>query len=212
MKVSVASTCLGRALSRTAKVRQCVALTAPCPTVRQSTEADGSVESASPVIDDIHVRNFLCVLKALHPRLPGSDHYELDRRQARGAWLSSQQEHMVALPGNQDTLGSGIFTPQVANSTAKTTYNSLLHPAAFVWITKALGENSVAVQAALTPHATSPTRRSDPACCGSSSRGTGSPSRRNVMSSRRGIMGPAGRPGPPDAEPIAPEKGLPSWR
>lgn len=100
------------------------------------------------MIDDIHVRNFLCVLKALHPRLPSSDHYELDRRQARGARSSSQQEHMVALPGNQDTLGSGIFTPQVANSSAKTTYNSLLHPAAFVWMAKALGENSVALQAA----------------------------------------------------------------
>lgn len=105
------------------------------------------MESASPAIDDIHVRSFLCVLKALHPRLPVSDRYELDRRQARGAWSSSQQERMVALLGNQDMLGSGSFTPQVANSSAKSADDNLLHPAVFVWMAKALGENSVAVQA-----------------------------------------------------------------
>jgi len=92
MSVSVAIMCLGLALSRTLKVRQCAVLTAAGPTVRQNTEADGAVESASPLINDIHARNFPRVLKALHPRLPVSEHYGLDRRQARGAWLPSQQE------------------------------------------------------------------------------------------------------------------------
>lgn len=98
MLVSVATMCLGLALSKTAKIQQCAVLTAAGPTVRQDTEADGAVEAASPLINVIHVRNFPCVLKALHPRLPVSEHCGLDRRQARGAWLPSQQEELVALP------------------------------------------------------------------------------------------------------------------
>lgn len=98
--------------------------------------------------DDLHVHGFVDVLKDLQPHLPISDQYELDRPQARGAWWSSQQEHMVRWFGTQDSLGSGAFTRSVANTSAKTTYNRLLCSAAFVWIAEALGEDLTVVQAA----------------------------------------------------------------
>lgn len=98
--------------------------------------------------DDIHVRDFVRVLQKLEPHLPISDQFELDRPQKTGAWWSIQKEHMVTWFGNQDSLGSGAFTRQVVNTSAKTTYNRLLCPAAFVWMAEALGEDPVVVRAA----------------------------------------------------------------
>lgn len=101
-----------------------------------------------PIDDDIHIRDFVRVLKTLEPHLPISDQYELDQPQIRGAWWSSQQEHMVSWFGTQDSLGSGAFSRQNANTSARTTYNRLLCPAAFVWMAEALGEDSAVVEVA----------------------------------------------------------------
>ncbi len=96
----------------------------------------------------MHVEDFVRVLKALEEHLPLSDQYERDRPQVRGVWWTSQREHMVRWFGNQETLGTGPFSRQVANTSAKTTYNRLLCPAAFVWMAEALGEHPSVVQAA----------------------------------------------------------------
>jgi len=101
-----------------------------------------------PIDDDIHIRDFVRVLKTLEPHLPISDQYELDQPQLRGAWWSSQQQHIVSWFGTQDSLGSGAFSRQNANTSARTTYNRLLCPAAFVWMAEALGEDSAVVEVA----------------------------------------------------------------
>lgn len=95
---------------------------------------------------DMHIRDFVRVLRKLEPHLPISDQYELDWPQLRGVWWTSQQEHMIRWFGSQNTLGVGAFRRQTANVSARTTYNRLLCPAAFVWMAEALGEDPTTVQ------------------------------------------------------------------
>lgn len=98
--------------------------------------------------DDFHIDEFVRVLRSLEPHLPVSDAYERDCPQLQRAWWSSQQEHMVAWFQGQNSQGSGAFTREVPNVSARTTYNRLLCPAAFVWMAEALGEDSRVVQTA----------------------------------------------------------------
>lgn len=112
--------------------------------------------------DDIHVRDFAHVIAMLEPHLPISDQYELDVPQKQGVWWSSQQEHMVRWFSDQATLGSGAFTRSEPNTSARTTYNRLLAPAAFVWMAEALGEDPAVVQAAADAARAEPSARRRP--------------------------------------------------
>lgn len=55
---------------------------------------------------------------------------------------------MLAWFGAQSGLGTGKFTRQAPNASARTTYNRLMCPAAFVWMAEALGEEPAIVKAA----------------------------------------------------------------
>lgn len=113
--------------------------------------------------DDFLVRDFARLLADLQPHLPISDQYELDRPQRANVWWSSQQEHMVRWFRSQDSLGSGAFHRREPNTSARTTYNRLLCPAAFVWIAEALGEAPGVVQAAADAARNEPNPRRRPA-------------------------------------------------
>lgn len=97
---------------------------------------------------DMHVRDFARVLQRLEPHLPISDAYERDHPQVRVAWWSSQKEHMTRWFSLQDSHGSGTFMREEPNTSARTTYNRLLCPAAFVWMAEALGEDPAVVKSA----------------------------------------------------------------
>lgn len=112
--------------------------------------------------DDIHVRDFARVIATLEPHLSISDQYELDVPQKQGVWWSSQQEHMVRWFSDQPTRGSGAFTRTEPNTSARTTYNRLLAPAAFVWMAEALGEEPAVVQAAADAARAEPSARRRP--------------------------------------------------
>ncbi|WP_403025576.1 hypothetical protein [Salinibacterium sp. GXW1014] len=112
--------------------------------------------------DDMHVHDFVRVLRRLEPHLPISDAYERDRPQLKGAWWSSQQEHMTGWFNSQDSRGSGAFTRKAPNTSARTTYNRLLCPAAFVWMAEALGEDPAVVQAAADAARNEPNARKRP--------------------------------------------------
>lgn len=62
----------------------------------------------------------------------------------------------------QVTCGSGAFTRTEPNTSARTTYNRLLAPAAFVWMAEALGEDSAVVQAAADAARDEPNARKRP--------------------------------------------------
>jgi len=96
----------------------------------------------------MHVRDFVRVLRRLESHLPVSDAHERDQPQLRDAWWSSQKEHMTRWFGDQNGRGSGAFTRKKPNTSARTTYNRLLCPAAFMWMAEALGEDPAVVSAA----------------------------------------------------------------
>lgn len=112
--------------------------------------------------DDMRVHDFVRVLRQLEPHLPISDAYERDRPQLRGAWWSSQKEHMTRWFSDQDGHGSGAFTRNEPNTSARRTYNRLLCPAAFVWMAEALGEDSTVVKRAADAARDEPSARKRP--------------------------------------------------
>lgn len=97
---------------------------------------------------DFTTTEFADVLSKLEPHLPISDSFESDLPQKTGAWWTSQREHMVVWFRGEDSTGSGKFTRRTSNTSARTTYNRLLAPAAFVWMAEALGVDAELVQAA----------------------------------------------------------------
>lgn len=95
---------------------------------------------------DIEVRRFARLLAKLDAHLPISDAMEQADPQKNGRWWSSQREHMSRWFASQATTGSGAFTRQEPNVSAKTTYNRLQHPEGLVWIAEALGADTDLVQ------------------------------------------------------------------
>lgn len=111
---------------------------------------------------DFHVDVFARILQSLEPHLPISDAYERDSPQPRGTWWTSQQEHMVSWFSSQKGHGAGAFTRSSPNVSARTTYNRLLAPAAFLWMAEALGELPGVVQAAADAALAEPNSRKRP--------------------------------------------------
>lgn len=111
---------------------------------------------------DIYIDEFVRVLRSLALHLPISDRFERDQPQLRGSWWTSQQEHMISWFGGQNSLGSGAFSRSAPNISARTTYNRLLSPPAFVWMAEALGEDVALVQAAADAARAEPNARKRP--------------------------------------------------
>ncbi|WP_157155913.1 hypothetical protein [Diaminobutyricimonas sp. LJ205] len=63
---------------------------------------------------------------------------------------------------DQQGRGSGAFTRNEPNTSARTTYNRLLCPAAFVWMAEALGEDSAVVLTAANAARNEPSARKRP--------------------------------------------------
>lgn len=112
---------------------------------------------------DISVTDFVRVLSQLEPYLPISDEYEHTKGQKSGVWWSTQKEHMVGWFSSQLTLGSGAYTRERTNSSARTTYNRLLSAGAFVWMAEALGEDPDIVRRAADAARNEPNARKRPA-------------------------------------------------
>jgi hypothetical protein len=112
--------------------------------------------------DDIRVSEFVRVLQKLDSHLPISDQFERDCPQLRGAWWTSQKEHMICWFGEQNSRGFGAFTRAGPSVSARTTYNRPLCPAAFVWMAEARGEEPEALQAAADAARAEPSARKRP--------------------------------------------------
>lgn len=94
--------------------------------------------------NDIDVQEFAEMLCYLEPHPPVTN--ELDH------WrnpYTSEKAHMVLWFGSQETKGSGSYTRNAPNSSARTTYNRLLAPGAMLWIAEALGETPERLRAAV---------------------------------------------------------------
>ncbi|MEW6859872.1 hypothetical protein [Trueperella pyogenes] len=94
---------------------------------------------------DFNVREFARLLGRLPDHLPISDAMEQADPQKKGRWWSSQREHMTSWFASQATTGSGSFTREVPNRSARTTYNRLQHPEGLIWIAEAVGVDPVLI-------------------------------------------------------------------
>lgn len=95
---------------------------------------------------DFDVREFAQLLSTLPAHLPLSDAMEQADPQKTRRWWSSQREHMSVWFDSQATTGSGSFTRQKPNRSARATYNRLQHPEGLVWIAEALGADKKLLQ------------------------------------------------------------------
>lgn len=110
-------------------------------------------------MSDIDVRRFARLLAGLPEHLPISDAMEHADPQKKGRWWSSQREHMSTWFASQATTGSGAFTRQAPNRSAKTTYNRLQHPEGLMWIAEALGADTTLLQRVAEEALSIPRRR-----------------------------------------------------
>jgi hypothetical protein len=110
---------------------------------------------------DFTIREFTAILKTCEPHLPISDAFEEADPQKQGRWWNSQKEHMVAWFTSQRSLGSGGFTRNTANDSARTTYQRLQSAEGLLWITEALGADTSLVASASAEALSNP-RRSRP--------------------------------------------------
>lgn len=96
----------------------------------------------------MHTGRFAEILWTLEPALPISTALERAQPQRRGAWWRNQRDHMGTWFEQQRTLGSGAYSREAPNLSARRTWNRLLHAAGMIWIAEALGAPADRVQAA----------------------------------------------------------------
>lgn len=87
---------------------------------------------------DFDVHRFARLLARLPAHLEISDSMEQADPQ-KDRWWSSQREHMTGWFRSQATTGSGAYSRQRPNHSAKTTYNRLQSAEGMIWIAEALG-------------------------------------------------------------------------
>ncbi|MDO5025909.1 MAG: hypothetical protein Q4E03_05270 [Trueperella sp.] len=112
--------------------------------------------------DDMDVLDFAKIVSLLPPYLPITDDFiaqisGTDERPER-----SEREHMVGWYQGQATTGSGQYTRNVPNRSAKRAYNRLLNPASVLWIAEAVGVDEQLVREAAAKALAEPAWRSRP--------------------------------------------------
>ena len=92
------------------------------------------MNNSQETMDDMDVITFCKVFEVLTP-FPDAVQ-NLDKW---GSPYKSQKAHVVNWFASQKTTGSGAYTRQVGNSSARTCYNRLLNPGMLIWMAAVLG-------------------------------------------------------------------------
>lgn len=108
---------------------------------------------------DLTTAEFSRILRDLEPHLPISDAFEQRALQGQEGRWDSQRTHMTKWFAAQSTKGTGAYTRDVPNSSAKRAYNRLQCPEAMIWIAEALGAPTTLVQQAVDEMDANPDRR-----------------------------------------------------
>lgn len=88
---------------------------------------------------DFDVLDFSRMLARLPEHTPISDDFEEVNPQERGVWYSSQRQHMAGWFQAQATKGSGAYSRDEPNRSARRTWQRLASPGGMIWIAEALG-------------------------------------------------------------------------
>ncbi|KAB3523087.1 hypothetical protein GC425_02900 [Corynebacterium sp. zg254] len=88
-------------------------------------------------MSDINVLAFAQLLWELPREAPITE--AMEAASGEKGWWDSQQDHMTSWFTAQSTHGSGSYTRQTPNLSARKTYNRLQSPEGLMWIAEALG-------------------------------------------------------------------------
>lgn len=99
-------------------------------------------------VADFDVVDFARLLARLPEHLPISDAFEGEHPQGTGRWWTSQREHMTSWFRAHATTGSGAYTRERPNRSARRTWQRLASPGGMLWIAEALGVDPDVVQRA----------------------------------------------------------------
>ena len=96
-------------------------------------------------MQDMDVTTFCRVFEVLTP-FPDT----VQRLDKWGSPYKSQKAHVVNWFASQKTTGSGAYTRQAGNNSARTCYNRLLNPGMLIWMAAVLGADEGKIEQATT--------------------------------------------------------------
>ena len=97
---------------------------------------------------DIRCRRFSDILRTKEDHYPYSDRYISEVHDSSTKTGRTEREHMVEWFRANETKGSGSYSRQTPNSSARRCYNSLMNAASLLWIAEAVGIDELTVKIA----------------------------------------------------------------
>lgn len=99
-------------------------------------------------LTDIRCRRFSDILRTKEDHYPYSDKYISEVHDSSTKTGRTEREHMVEWFRANETKGSGSYSRQTPNSSARRCYNSLMNAASLLWIAEAAGIDKLTVRRA----------------------------------------------------------------
>ena len=99
-------------------------------------------------MSDIRCKTFSDLLATKSDHYPYSDKYIREVRDSPDKTGRTEREHMVSWFRANETKGSGHYSRQNPNQSARRCYNSLLNAASLLWIAEAVGIDELTVRRA----------------------------------------------------------------
>lgn len=97
---------------------------------------------------DVRCEDFSRILASKEAHYPCSDRYIAEVHDSPDKTGKDEREHMVAWFHLNETKGSGSYSRNKPNTSARRCYNSLMNAASLLWIAEAVGVNEDIVEQA----------------------------------------------------------------
>lgn len=97
---------------------------------------------------DIRCKTFSDFLATKNDHYPYSDRYISEVHDSRDKTGRTEREHMVAWFRANETKGSGSYSRENPNKSARRCYNSLMNAGSLLWIAEAVGMDELTVRQA----------------------------------------------------------------
>ena len=99
-------------------------------------------------MDDLRCKRFSEILAEKKDHYPYSDKYISEVHDSPDKTGRTEREHMVAWFRENETEGSGQYSRQTPNKSARKCYNGILNAASLLWIAEAVGIDELTVRRA----------------------------------------------------------------
>lgn len=99
-------------------------------------------------LPDIRCREFSDFLSTKKDHYPYSDRYIAEVHDSPDKTGRTEREHMVVWFRANETKGSGSYSRETPNRSARRCYNSLMNAASLLWIAEAVGVDELTVRRA----------------------------------------------------------------